>query len=92
MIRTHPETGRKALYLSTTHYSRLDGMTEAESKPLLEQLCAHAVKPEFTCRFKWGAGSVAFWDNRCTMHYAVNDFPNARRIMQRVTLQGDKPI
>ena len=92
LIRTHPETGRKALYLSTTHYSRLDGMTEAESKPLLEQLCAYAVKPEFTCRFKWGVGSVAFWDNRCTMHYAVNDFPNARRIMQRVTLQGDKPI
>lgn len=92
LIRIHPETGRNALYLSSTHYSRIEGMTEAESKPLLQQLCEHAIRPEFTCRFKWRAGSVAFWDNRCTMHYAVNDFPNTRRIMQRVTLQGDAPF
>ena len=92
LIRIHPETGRNALYLSSTHYSRIEGMTEAESKPLLQQLCEHAIRPEFTCRFKWRAGSVAFWDNRCTMHYAVNDFPNTRRIMQRVTLQGDVPF
>ncbi len=92
IVRTHPETGRKALYLSTTHFSRIEGMTKAESQPLLDQLARHAVSPDFTCRFKWRPGSVAMWDNRCTMHYAVNDFPEARRIMQRVTLQGDKPF
>lgn len=92
LVRTHPETGRRALYLSTTHFSRIDGMTKAESQPLLDQLSAYAVRPDFTCRFKWRPGSVAMWDNRCTMHYAVNDFPQARRIMQRVTLQGDTPF
>tara|TARA_E500000331_G_scaffold156992_1_gene152325 strand:+ start:505 stop:1374 length:870 start_codon:yes stop_codon:yes gene_type:complete len=92
VVRTHPETGRKALYLSTTHLSRIEGMTKAESQPLLDQLSKHAVRPDFTCRFKWRPGSIAMWDNRCTMHYAVNDFPEARRIMQRVTLQGDRPF
>lgn len=92
LVRTHPETGRKALYISPTHFKRLDGMTPEESKPLLDFLVAHATRPEFTCRFHWRKGSVAMWDNRCTMHYAVNDFPNARRIMQRVTLQGDRPF
>lgn len=92
LVRTHPETGRKALYLSTTHFSRIEGMTKDESQPLLTQLSTHAVQPDFTCRFKWRPGSVAMWDNRCTMHYAVNDFPNTQRIMQRVTLQGDKPF
>jgi taurine dioxygenase len=91
IVRTHPETGRKALYLSTTHFSHIGGMSKAESQPLLDQLSKHAVRPDFTCRFKWRPGSIAMWDNRCTMHYAVNDFPDARRIMQRVTLQGDKP-
>ena len=91
IVRTHPETGRKALYLSTTHFSRIEGMSKAESQPLLDQLSKHAVRPDFTCRFKWRPGSIAMWDNRCTMHYAVNDFPEARRIMQRVTLQGDRP-
>jgi taurine dioxygenase len=91
IVRTHPETGRKALYLSTTHFSRIEGMSKAESQPLLDQLAKHAVRPDFTCRFKWRPGSIAMWDNRCTMHYAVNDFPEARRIMQRVTLQGDRP-
>ena len=92
LVRTHPETGRKALYISPTHFSRLEGMTKDESKPLLDFLSAHATRPEFTCRFRWRNGSVAFWDNRCTMHYAVNDFPESRRIMQRVTLQGDRPF
>ena len=92
LVRTHPETGEKGIYLSNTHYSRIDGMTKEESEPLLKQLAAHVIRPEFTCRFKWESGSVAFWDNRCTMHYAVNDFPNERRIMQRVTLQGDRPF
>lgn len=90
-VRTHPETGRKGLYLSPTHFSRFAGMTADESKPLFEFLAAHATRPEFTCRFRWRTGSVAMWDNRCTMHYAINDFPNDRRIMHRVTLEGDRP-
>ena len=92
LVRTHPETRRKALYLSTTHFSRIDGMTKQESKVILNQLAKHSIQPDFTCRFKWRNNSVAMWDNRCTMHYAVNDFPEERRIMQRVTLQGDKPF
>jgi taurine dioxygenase len=91
VVRTHPETGRKALYLSPTHFSRFADMTKEESKPLFEFLTAHATRPEFICRFRWRNGSVAMWDNRCTMHYAISDFPNHRRIMQRVTLEGDRP-
>ena len=92
LVRRHPESGGRALYLSPTHISRIDGMTKEESWPLLNQLIEHAVRPEFTCRFKWRNGSVAMWDNRSTMHYAVNDFPDDRRVMQRVTLQGDRPF
>ena len=91
LIRTHPETGRKALYLSTTHYSRLDGMTESESKPLMEQLCAHAVRPEFTCRFNWQPNSMVLWDNRSTQHKPVNDFFPATRRLHRVVSEGDQP-
>jgi taurine dioxygenase len=91
-VRTHPVTGAKGLYLSTTHASRLADMTVEESRPILDFLHAHAVRPEFTCRFRWQNGSVAMWDNRCTMHHAVNDFPGERRIMQRVTLEGDRPV
>ena len=91
VVRTHPETGRKALYVSTAHTTHFDGWTEEESRPLLEFLHAHQVKPEFCCRFTWGVGSVAFWDNRCAMHYPVNDYHGHRRIMHRITLAGDIP-
>jgi taurine dioxygenase len=90
-VRTHPETGRRALYLSPVHFSRFAGMTPEESRPLFDYLVAHATRPEFVCRFRWRNGSVAMWDNRCTMHYAVSDFPEATRTMQRVTLEGDRP-
>ncbi len=92
VVRTHPETGRKGLYISPIHAARVSGMTKAESQPLLDFLARHATQPEFTCRFRWRPGSVAMWDNRCTLHYAVNDFPNARRIMRRVTIDGDAPV
>jgi taurine dioxygenase len=91
VVRTHPETGRKALYVNGGHTLRFVGMTEAESAPLLEYLFAHQVRPEFTCRFHWEPGSTAFWDNRCALHNPINDYHGFRRIMHRVTLAGDRP-
>ncbi|HXF66863.1 MAG TPA: TauD/TfdA family dioxygenase [Burkholderiales bacterium] len=91
VVRTHPETGRKALYVNAGHTARFKGWTEQESAPLLEYLFRHQVSAEFTCRFRWAPGSLAFWDNRCTLHYPVNDYHGFRRIMHRVTLAGDKP-
>src|SRR5271166_6616637 len=91
LVRTHPETGRKALYTSEAHTQSIKGWTEEESLPLLEFLWTHQVKPEFTCRFRWYPGSLAFWDNRAAMHNPVNDYHGCRRAMNRITLAGDKP-
>jgi len=91
VVRTHPETGRKALYVNVGHTVRFSGMSEEESAPLLAFLFRHQVRPEFTCRFQWRAGSLAFWDNRCTQHNPVNDYHGHRRVMHRITLAGDKP-
>ncbi|HEX7891060.1 MAG TPA: TauD/TfdA family dioxygenase [Ramlibacter sp.] len=91
VVRTHPETGRKALYVNVAHTVRFEGMTEEESAPLLQFLHRHQVKPEFTCRFGWRAGSLAFWDNRCVQHNPVNDYHGHRRLMHRITLAGDTP-
>jgi taurine dioxygenase len=91
LVRTHPETGRKALYTSDAHTASIKGWTENESLPLLKFVWEHQVKPEFTCRFRWQPGSLAFWDNRCTMHNPVNDYHGFRRVMHRVTLKGDVP-
>ncbi len=91
VVRTHPETGRKALYVNVAHTARFDGMTEAESEPLLRFLYAHQVKPEFTCRFNWQVGSLAMWDNRCAQHNPVNDYHGHRRLLHRITLEGDVP-
>jgi taurine dioxygenase len=91
VVRVHPETRRRALYVNVAHTVRFEGMTEEESAPLLSFLYRHQVRPEFTCRFRWRPGSLAFWDNRCAQHNAVNDYAGHRRVMHRITLAGDAP-
>jgi taurine dioxygenase len=91
VVRTHPETGRKALYVNVAHTARFDGWTEEESRPLLQFLFQHQVRPEHTCRFRWEVGSLAMWDNRCAQHNPVNDYHGHTRVMHRITLQGDVP-
>ncbi len=92
VIRTHVETGKKSLYVNRTFTIRFKDMTEEESAPLLSYLWGHAVRPEFTCRFRWQPGSIAFWDNRCVQHNAINDYHGQRRIMHRVTIEGERPV
>jgi taurine dioxygenase len=91
VVRTHPETGRKALYVNVAHTLRFKDMTIEESKPILDFLFQHQTRPEFTCRFSWRVGSIALWDNRCALHNPVNDYHGYRRVMHRVMLAGDKP-
>jgi taurine dioxygenase len=92
VVRTHPETGRKLLFVNASYTVGFEGMTEAESRPLLSYLLEHGHRPEFTCRFRWHKGSIAFWDNRCTKHIAVHDAGPHRRLMRRVQIAGDKPF
>ena len=91
VVRTHPESGRKALYVNPAHTVRFAGWTEEESAPLLEYLYEVQSRPEFTCRFNWRPGSIALWDNRCAQHNPVNDYHGHRRVMLRITLAGDVP-
>lgn len=91
VVRTHEETGRKCLFVNQPFTFCFEGMTRDESLPLLQYLYHVSSKPEITCRFRWRKGSMAFWDNRCTMHYAINDYPGHRREMHRITIQGVEP-
>ncbi len=88
VVITHPESGKKALYVNPGFTTGFEGWTEDESRPLLSYLYTHAARPEFTCRFQWREGSLAFWDNRATWHYALNDYQGERRLLHRITIEG----
>jgi taurine dioxygenase len=88
VVIRHPETGRHMLYVNASFTTHFEGWTEKESKPLLDFLYQHAASPEFQTRFRWEEGSIAFWDNRATWHYALNDYQGERRLMHRITIEG----
>lgn len=92
VVRVHPATGRKALYVNSTYTLRFEGMSEEESAPLLQYLYSHVARPEFTCRFRWTRGALAVWDNRCTQHLAMNDYDGFDRELHRTTIAGDRPM
>ena len=92
VVRTHPESGRKGLFVNRGFTTEIKGMTGRESRALLDFLFEHMENPRYHCRFRWAANSVAFWDNRCTQHYAVWDYYPAVRHGLRVTIQGEKPV
>ena len=92
VVRTHPETGRRGLFVNPGFTSHIAELERAESDALLIYLYAHSVRPEFTVRYHWGEGDVGFWDNRATQHSVVGDFSGQNRIIQRVTLRGDEPV
>ena len=92
VVRTHPETGCEALYVSKQYTLCFKDMSEEESKPLLDYLVDHATAPGLTCRVRWKRKSIVFWDNRCTMHFPLNDYRGQRRVMHRLTIQGDRPF
>jgi taurine dioxygenase len=92
VVVTHPETGRKLLYVNRSYTQGFEGMSEEESRPLLEYLLEHGHRPEFTCRFRWEPGSIAFWDNRCCKHLAIHDAGPFRRLMRRTQIAGTRPI
>lgn len=91
VARTHPGTGRKALYVSRSHTIRFRDMSEEESRPLIDFLQSHQIRPEFTCRVRWSPGTLTVWDNRCTQHCAVNDYHGQRRRMRRLTVGAETP-
>jgi taurine dioxygenase len=91
VVRTHPETGEPALFVNAVFTARIKGLRGEESRALLDFLNRHIQKPEFCVRWRWRPGALAFWDNRCTQHYAVNDYLPHRRVMSRATILGERP-
>jgi taurine dioxygenase len=92
VVRTHPQTGRRILYVNEIFVSHIVGIERDESDALLAYLSSRARIPEYQCRFRWTADAVAFWDNRVTQHYAVSDYAPQRRVMERATIIGDRPF
>ena len=92
VVRVHPVTGRKALFVNPVYSQRFEGMTEDESRPLLQFLFQHASRAEFTCRLRWAPGTLAIWDNRCLLHLAINDYDGSRRLLHRTTVAGERPV
>jgi taurine dioxygenase len=92
IVRTHPETDRKSLYVSSLHTLRFDGMTEEESRPIIDWLNDHCIAPEFSCRVRWEPGQLTIWDNRTTLHNAINDYHGYRRQMRRLTVGPEVPV
>jgi alpha-ketoglutarate-dependent taurine dioxygenase len=91
LVQRHPDTGRPYLYVGKS-IVQFKGMTPEESRPIVDYLMSHAVRPEFTCRLSWRAGTLAAWDNRCLLHHAIGDYPQFRRIVYRTTIAGERPI
>jgi len=92
VVRTHPETGRKSLFVNPGFTVRIKGLSAKESDTLLDFLYAHMATPEYVVRYRWDEGDLGFWDNRTTMHYAIGDYGDAHRVIQRVTIKGDQPF
>ncbi len=92
VVRTHPITGKKSLYVNFGHTTHFKGMTEEESAPILNYLFKHQTRPEFTCQLHWEVGTLAFWENRITQHNPINDYHGYRRLLHRITLAGEKPF
>ncbi|WP_374281298.1 TauD/TfdA dioxygenase family protein [Novosphingobium sp.] len=92
LVRSHPVTGELSLYLDEVYAIGIDGMTTAESRPLLDFLCQHITQHHFTCRLRWDVGMVAMWDNRSALHLAANDYDGFRREMYRTTMAGERPV
>ena len=92
VVRTHPETGRKNLFVNPKFTLRIEGVPERQSDQLLQLLYNHMTEPRFVVRYHWSPGTLAMWDNRATMHYGIFDYEGERRVMHRVTLRGDEPV
>lgn len=92
VVRAHPETGQRALFVNPAHACHFEGWSVAESDRILDYLFSHQIRQEFVCRHVWQTGDLALWDNRCTLHYPVNDYHGHRRLLHRITLKGDRPV